>query len=413
MSTIDNFFAKIYIAGLFGIFSVFSFAGEESSSLAVFIFPILYLYSLIKFSKIKFYKRDRKTLVLFIYMFSGLLLTTIFSYNFVGSLLSVICLMFNFIFAVWLAKKITLDQFFLIILKVLKYTLIVSMILLLIKPEIVVYIDPLDRDSIIGLPNIKGLFPHKIHAGIYCVVGYILADFFYNKTKYREYIVLKIAFFIAVLATGSSLGFSVLILLISIPAIIKFQIKTSGTQGLMFFIFFFTFIIFFLFYLGVPKDILTALGRDVTLTGRVPIWEFGLDYIKQHPFFGGGFKTFFDDVPNSPAQKLWAQSSYYNAPSFHNGYIEIIAESGIIGSFAFIVVLFKTVKKVLQIEDYISFSLLLIWIVANFAAALLIKQNMFFIVFLFFLNIKLFSANKEKRINNYCKDLIYTKNSNK
>ena len=394
--------------GLFGVFASIKIGASESSSLSPIIFPFLYLFTLYSLTKVRFSKKDSFIQALCIFLFSGLLITALLSYNPIASSLSVIYLFFNFIFGIWLAKTHTKDEFLIRTLEALTFTLLISIILLFVRPDLVIYVDPLDRDSIIGLPNFKGLFPHKIHAGIYCIIGFILSRYFYLKVKTRKYLFLATFFVIGVLGSGSSLAFATLLLVSVITPTIKFIKLSFGLQGLFLLTFVTILIIVFGIYFGLSKYILESLGRDATLTGRTSIWEFGIGYIKSHPFIGGGFNVFFSESTDSPAQELWARSAFYKAPSFHNGYIEIIAEAGIIGSFSFLYILFNTFKKAIKQNDTLSIAIFIICLIANMAAAILVKQNSFFFVFLIYncldfkglarsrINKAIYSSNKEQ-----------------
>jgi exopolysaccharide production protein ExoQ len=126
------------------------------------------------------------------------------------------------------------------------------------------------------------------------------------------------------------------------------------------------------------------LGRDATLTGRTEIWEFGIDYFTKHPLLGGGFDVFFDENSKSPANILWVLMEYYAAPSFHNGYIQILAEAGILGAVPFLLLLFSNLYLAIKFRHTALISIVLICVFANTGAAILIKPNAFFFVFLIY-----------------------------
>ncbi|GAP95440.1 O-antigen ligase family protein [Leptolyngbya sp. NIES-2104] len=83
--------------------------------------------------------------------------------------------------------------------------------------------------------------------------------------------------------------------------------------------------------------LLTALGRDPTLTGRTYIWKVSLDYLLDRPLFGFGRSAFWS--PDSPYPR--AISSYlsqaFRAPHAHNGFIEIALDVGLIGLTLFLI----------------------------------------------------------------------------
>ena len=72
-------------------------------------------------------------------------------------------------------------------------------------------------------------------------------------------------------------------------------------------------------------DIVSSFGREETLTGRTALWAGLLPFAMREPIIGYGISTFW-------ATRA-AQASFYNAPSAHSGYLEIILTYGFIGLF--------------------------------------------------------------------------------
>jgi exopolysaccharide production protein ExoQ len=72
--------------------------------------------------------------------------------------------------------------------------------------------------------------------------------------------------------------------------------------------------------------IVTALGRDMTLTGRTDIWE---NLLKEpiNPLFGVGFYSFW----LGDRQERLSEKYYYHLNEAHNGYLETYLNSGLIG----------------------------------------------------------------------------------
>ncbi|MDP3068885.1 MAG: O-antigen ligase family protein [Opitutaceae bacterium] len=75
---------------------------------------------------------------------------------------------------------------------------------------------------------------------------------------------------------------------------------------------------------GVTQTIVTALGRDMTFTGRTEVWR-ELFAVGTDPLFGTGFMSFWDDRFYQAKLPNWI------AFSAHNGYIEIYLAGGMIG----------------------------------------------------------------------------------
>jgi exopolysaccharide production protein ExoQ len=76
------------------------------------------------------------------------------------------------------------------------------------------------------------------------------------------------------------------------------------------------------------EQLLGAFGRDLSLTGRVPLWYFVWWQIKDALWLGHGYAVFFD-IP-------WVQSYtreilQWGVPNAHNGYLELWLGIGIAG----------------------------------------------------------------------------------
>ncbi|RFC65751.1 MULTISPECIES: O-antigen ligase family protein [Mesorhizobium] len=97
-------------------------------------------------------------------------------------------------------------------------------------------------------------------------------------------------------------------------------------------------------------EILLALfDKDTTITGRTELWEIGSNLISERPFLGLGFQSFW--VQNTPdAEELWA---YFKIDArtgfhFHNTYISIGVELGIIGIALTAILLFSSLARSVQ-----------------------------------------------------------------
>jgi O-antigen ligase len=76
-------------------------------------------------------------------------------------------------------------------------------------------------------------------------------------------------------------------------------------------------------------EVLTALGRSATLTGRTRIWHMTLDNIAQRPWLGYGFGAFWRQG-EVEARTIW-QILQWIVPHAHNLWLEIGLELGIVG----------------------------------------------------------------------------------
>ena len=78
-----------------------------------------------------------------------------------------------------------------------------------------------------------------------------------------------------------------------------------------------------------PEVVFAILGRDMTLTGRTDIWIALVDYIQQRPLFGYGYGVFWS--PESGPGNWVRETLEWDAPTAHNGWLEVALSLGLIG----------------------------------------------------------------------------------
>ena len=82
----------------------------------------------------------------------------------------------------------------------------------------------------------------------------------------------------------------------------------------------------------VSGQLLSAMGKDATLTGRTVLWRHAAQLIPYHPLFGHGFQAFWrhDDVQ---AESLWHEFHVLSRQGFHfhSTYVETAIELGYAG----------------------------------------------------------------------------------
>ncbi len=71
------------------------------------------------------------------------------------------------------------------------------------------------------------------------------------------------------------------------------------------------------------------LGRDDTLSGRVPLWESVITLLSERPFFGHGWAAFWDGW-FSPSHQIWIENRWL-PPSAHNGFLDLWTQLGLVG----------------------------------------------------------------------------------
>ncbi|MBX4869874.1 O-antigen ligase family protein [Rhizobium bangladeshense] len=96
---------------------------------------------------------------------------------------------------------------------------------------------------------------------------------------------------------------------------------------------------------------LEALGKDATLTGRVPLWELVDGQIADHLLLGFGYQAFWTEA-NPEAWIIWSKIQWM-APHAHNGFRDTLLNFGISGMILFALMLLQALRQgaVLQCRD--------------------------------------------------------------
>ena len=82
-------------------------------------------------------------------------------------------------------------------------------------------------------------------------------------------------------------------------------------------------------YLIMPDVVLGLLGKDETLTGRTDIWVFLGEAIEEKPVLGHGYLAFWG-LDSEP--RYWLERAVdWNAPSGHNGWLDLAISLGVVG----------------------------------------------------------------------------------
>lgn len=99
-------------------------------------------------------------------------------------------------------------------------------------------------------------------------------------------------------------------------------------------------------FVGEPTAMLTAMGKDSTLTGRVYLWHEVEKLIGERPLLGWGYRAMWQ--PGDRTTSVLDSVAGFEAPSSHNTYLEIALGLGGLGLLALMAVLFVALRKGVQ-----------------------------------------------------------------
>ncbi|AFZ03444.1 O-antigen ligase family protein [Calothrix sp. PCC 6303] len=130
--------------------------------------------------------------------------------------------------------------------------------------------------------------------------------------------------------------------------------------------------------------ITSAVGRDLTLTGRTDIWMAMLDKISERPFLGYGLNGFWRDWDNEATAFMWRILGW-ECPYGHNGFMDLFAELGIFGLVSFMIsygtTFFRSIswlRKTKSAEGIWSAMYLTFLLIYNISESTLLTNNSIF-----------------------------------
>lgn len=84
------------------------------------------------------------------------------------------------------------------------------------------------------------------------------------------------------------------------------------------------------------EQILLAMGKDPTLTGRTGMWEILLDAVRDRPLGGYGYSAFWIRDERSPSARVF-DLLQWETPHAHNGFLDLALQLGLVGLAIFLI----------------------------------------------------------------------------
>jgi exopolysaccharide production protein ExoQ len=288
------------------------------------------------------------------------------------SLRRAIGLLFTVLLAYVLAIRFTPRQLLLLVFATLGTCIVLSLAILAASPN-------LARMPVDGA--VRGIFIHKNSLGWYANIMILAATAVLIDSTLglrRTAFILLIAGGVCLVGSGSM---TAMIATASAYCLIGFYSIFQRTRGISRIV-----IILFLVQISVGLLIslhefmvpfLEALGKDATLTGRVPLWELVDSQIADHLLLGFGYQAFWTEA-NPEAWGIWSNIEW-SAPHAHNGFRDIMLSFGISGMTLFVLMLFRAASQgaVLQSRDP-QYG----WLWLNVFTAMIVVMNLTESVFL-------------------------------
>lgn len=99
------------------------------------------------------------------------------------------------------------------------------------------------------------------------------------------------------------------------------------------------------------NEIFTKIfNRDLTFTGRLPVWEAVLELIKENAFWGYGYNSIW--LENSEIAQYIRRKVLFDVTGSHHGILEWILNIGVVGTLILILILIITGHRVIKLLNY-------------------------------------------------------------
>jgi exopolysaccharide production protein ExoQ len=198
-----------------------------------------------------------------------------------------------------------------------------------------------------------GLFGSKNQVGYSAEIGFYatLISFFITRSYLRRFVYLLCLALCAVCLVLSSSATSVLSLATTIGITCVALCLSKTPRGLRALLLIFscivgTMFLWFALSSGMEQSLFSALGKDSTLTGRTYLWSEGIKAAMVKPILGYGYHAFWVQG-RSLAERYWYELDIPGRSGFHfhNTFIQIFVDLGVLGLITFSLLVFATCFK--------------------------------------------------------------------
>lgn len=128
------------------------------------------------------------------------------------------------------------------------------------------------------------------------------------------------------------------------------------------------------------EALLAAMGKDPTLTGRIPMWQVLLRAVQQQPWLGYGYNGFWLGEAGPSAEPL--KEIGWKTPSAHNGFLEVALQLGLVGLGVFLagyVAAFRqslaALRRTATPDGLFPVLILTFMLLYNFTESVLLEKN--------------------------------------
>jgi len=219
---------------------------------------------------------------------------------------------------------------------------------------------------------------HLGQTGIYCLLS-SLVFYGFDKTRLTKIFDAVLMFVSVYLIYKSHSSTSTIVVAIIVFMILIFKIESiffklkvgRSLLGLTFLYILIFSVIILIFATEIFGLIPGYFGKDLTLSGRVDIWEFVWYEIEKEILLGYGFATYWI----MGHARLLVFADYFNTMvnQAHNGFLEIMLQLGVVGSISFLFLIIAYVFRMLKLNSNLAIVIFVSIMVLNYTESVLFK----------------------------------------
>lgn len=270
--------------------------------------------------------------------------------------------------------------------------------------SILLFYIPLSLLSVIFIPGgldhgsiaWRGLASGKNHFGQVCLVSSLIwfnASFNASRPRHmKEKIINLVMLILSLVSLIGSQSLTALLCALTLACLagvfyLNSRLKSLGIGALFIILLILTFLSISISLLFLGPDLLRSLpeyvGKDVTFTGRTVLWEHVFDETKNHLFIGCGFGGFWV-IDSNFLENIYKYFVWLPNQS-HNGYLDILNETGLIGLSIFLIAVITYFIKLSRIRNNFIWKWFVIAaLIINLQETTLFRMNVFTgVVFIF------------------------------
>lgn len=255
------------------------------------------------------------------------------------------------LFALWICDHLTLEEMLTCVYHAMIMYVIVSVIFAVLFPGYYERLSDQER-AFLGIENTKNVTATVLSFGVVMQLMLWRARSTMRKNVTGFFVaVLAAQIFLMVLADSTG---AIMTCLITSFLVFRFGDSIRVNLGMICVVSSVLFLVGAMTILPVMSPLLEALGKDATLTGRLPLWTRLLEVIRvNHTMVGYGYGHFwFDEEAIDLVHTGFSSQSFMSKQTggAHNNLIELWLNTGLIGLLAFSAMLIGVFSRPKQIE---------------------------------------------------------------